>query len=67
MSEFGRLIEQEIPRLRRYARALTRDIGQADDLVQSCLVRALAKERRWQSGTNPDNSSDCMMRAAGAT
>lgn len=52
MSEFGRLIEQEIPRLRRYARALTRDIGQADDLVQSCLVRALAKERLWQPGTN---------------
>jgi RNA polymerase sigma-70 factor, ECF subfamily len=43
MSDFGRLIEQEVPRLRRYARALTRDIGQADDLVQSCLVRALAK------------------------
>lgn len=52
MSEFGRLIEQEIPRLRRYARALARDIGQADDLVQSCLVRALAKEHLWQPGTN---------------
>jgi RNA polymerase sigma-70 factor, ECF subfamily len=52
MNEFGRLIEQEIPRLRRYARALTRDIGQADDLVQSCLVRALAKEHLWQPGTN---------------
>jgi len=52
MSEFGRLIEQEIPQLRRYARALTRDIEQADDLVQNCLVRALAKERLWQFGTN---------------
>ncbi len=52
MSEFGRLIEQEIPRLRRYARALTRDVGQANDLVQSCLVRALAKEHLWQPGTN---------------
>ena len=52
MSELGRLMEREIPRLRRYARALTRDIGQADDLVQSCLVRALAKEHLWQPGTN---------------
>ena len=52
MSDFGRLIEQEVPRLRRYARALTRDIGQADDLVQSCLVRALAKEHLWQPGSN---------------
>ena len=52
MSDFGRLIEQEVPRLRRYARALTRDIGQADDLVQSCLVCALAKEHLWQPGSN---------------
>ena len=52
MSDFRRQIEQEVPRLRRYARALTRDIGQADDLVQSCLVRALAKEHLWQPGSN---------------
>jgi RNA polymerase sigma-70 factor, ECF subfamily len=52
MSEFGRLVEQEIPRLRRYARALTRDREHADDLVQSCLTRALGKEHLWQSGTD---------------
>jgi RNA polymerase sigma-70 factor, ECF subfamily len=52
MSDFRRQIEQEVPRLRRYARALTRDIGQADDLVQSCLVRALVKEHLWQPGSN---------------
>ena len=34
-SDFGRLVEAEIPRLRRYARALTRDVTGADDLVQS--------------------------------
>jgi len=37
MNDFGRLVEAEIPRLRRYARALTRDAVRADDLVQSCL------------------------------
>ena len=52
MSEFGCMLEQEIPRLRRYARALTRDSVQADDLVQSTLVRALAKRHLWQPGTN---------------
>jgi RNA polymerase sigma-70 factor, ECF subfamily len=52
MSEVRALIEKEIPRLRRYARALTRDRIRADDLVQSCLVRALAKEHLWQPGTN---------------
>jgi RNA polymerase sigma-70 factor, ECF subfamily len=52
MAGFGSLLESEIPRLRRYARALTRDATRADDLVQSCLVRALAKSHLWQPGTD---------------
>src|SRR5882724_8901245 len=52
MDNFGSLLETEIPRLRRYARALTRDANRADDLVQSCLVRALAKSHLWQPGTD---------------
>ena len=47
-----RLLEAEIPRLRRYARALTRDVTRADDLVQSCLTRAVAKQHLWQPGTD---------------
>lgn len=46
------LIEQEIPRLRRFARFLTRDAEYADDLVQECLVRAVDKVSSWQAGTN---------------
>lgn len=52
MDEFNRKIEAEIPRLRRYARALTRDIVNADDLVQDCLVRGLSKRHLWQEGTD---------------
>src|SRR5205085_4902045 len=52
MNDFARLLEAEIPRLRRYARALTRDVTRADDLVQSCLTRAIAKQHLWQYGTN---------------
>jgi RNA polymerase sigma-70 factor (ECF subfamily) len=52
MTDFARLLEAEIPRLRRYARALTRDVVRADDLVQSCLLRAIAKQHLWQPGTN---------------
>jgi RNA polymerase sigma-70 factor (ECF subfamily) len=52
MSDFAELLEHEIPRLRRYARALTRDTALADDLVQNCLVRALAKQHLWQAGTD---------------
>ena len=52
MNEFGRLLESEIPRMRRYARALTRNTAKSDDLVQSCLVRALEKQHLWQLGSN---------------
>ncbi|OHC64037.1 MAG: RNA polymerase subunit sigma-24 [Rhodocyclales bacterium RIFCSPLOWO2_02_FULL_63_24] len=38
----------EIPRLRRYARALTGRVDAADDLVQETLQRALEKWRLWQ-------------------
>ncbi len=40
----------EIPRLRRYARALTGNAEAADDLVQDTLERALEKWRLWQQG-----------------
>ena len=45
-------IEAEIPRLRRYARALTRDLVTSDDLVQECLTRALSRVHLWQQGTD---------------
>ncbi len=43
---------EHIPRLRRYARALTRDANQADDLVQDTLERALVKLDMWQPGSD---------------
>ena len=52
MNDFARLLQNEIPRLRRYARALAREAARADDLVQSCLVRAIAKEHLWEPGTD---------------
>jgi RNA polymerase sigma-70 factor, ECF subfamily len=52
MADTYRQIEAEIPRLRRYARALTRDVAAADDLVQDCLTRALGKLHLWQTGTD---------------
>jgi RNA polymerase sigma factor (sigma-70 family) len=52
MNELFQSIEKEIPRLRRYARALTRDVSAADDLVQDCLTRALGKAHLWREGTD---------------
>jgi RNA polymerase sigma-70 factor (ECF subfamily) len=43
---------QHIPRLRRYARALTGDRGRADDLVQDTLERALVKFHLWRPGSD---------------
>ncbi len=51
MIDKNRLVEL-IPQLRRYARFLARDVVQADDLVQDCLVRALGS----QSGFDPARS-----------
>jgi RNA polymerase sigma-70 factor, ECF subfamily len=50
MDEIVRLIEAEIPRLRRYARALLRDQDRADDLVQDTLLRGIDKVRLFRSG-----------------
>ncbi len=41
-----------IPRLRRYARALTGNRAAADDLVQDCLERAWAKLHLYRRGTD---------------
>lgn len=45
MFDFAQALALQIPRLRRYARALTHNAAWADDLVQDTLERAL--RRRW--------------------
>jgi RNA polymerase sigma-70 factor (ECF subfamily) len=52
MNDFHRRLEKEIPRLRRYASALTRNEIRADDLVQDTLTRAIEKEHLWEPGTD---------------
>lgn len=42
----------QIPGLRRYARALTRSVWEADDLVQDTLERACSRWRLWTVGSN---------------
>lgn len=52
VDDYEHLIEQHIPRLRRYARALTGDRTVADDLVQDTLERALNKLHLWRRGSD---------------
>ena len=44
-----------LPRLRRFAYALTRNLDLADDLVQDTCERALARADQWQPGTRLDS------------
>lgn len=52
MNQVYRNIEDHIPHLRRYARHLAHSPAAADDLVQDCLARALAKAHLFRPGTN---------------
>lgn len=46
------LFVEQIPHLRRYARALLRDRDAAEDLLQDVLARAWSRLHLWQAGTN---------------
>ncbi len=48
MVDFLDELQANVPALRRYARALTRDIDRADDLVQDCLERAIGRRGLFQ-------------------
>lgn len=52
MEEFGAQVVPYIPRLRRYARALTGERSTADDLVQDTLERACNKLHLWRRGSD---------------
>jgi RNA polymerase sigma-70 factor (ECF subfamily) len=44
-----------LPRLRRFAHALSRDSADADDLAQATIERALRSRDQWQPGTKLDS------------
>lgn len=55
MDAFQRELVELLPRLRRFARGLTRDAADADDLVQVAVERALKARAQWQPGTRLDS------------
>src|SRR5262247_2415294 len=53
--EFRTRMVEFLPRLRRFAVALTGDLDQGDDLVQETCLRALSRIDQWQPGTRLDS------------
>lgn len=51
-ASFGEQVGMLLPRLRRFARALTHHAQDADDLVQLAVERALLRRAQWQQGSN---------------
>jgi RNA polymerase sigma factor (sigma-70 family) len=51
-----------LPRLRRFAHALSRNAADADDLAQSAIERALRSSAQWQPGTRLDSWAYRIMR-----
>ncbi len=52
MADFAAQVAQHVPRLRRYALALTGDRYRADDLVQDTLERGWSKFHLWRAGSD---------------
>jgi len=50
--ETGPMLSSHVESLRRYAFALAGNREEADDLVQECLTRAIAKQRPWSQIQN---------------
>ena len=54
-SSFEDQLSALLPRLRRFAHALSRDPADADDLTQATVERALRSRDQWQPGTKLDS------------
>lgn len=53
--EFRTRMVELLPRLRRFAYALTGDLDQGDDLVQEACARALSRVDQFEAGTRFDS------------
>lgn len=50
--DFAHAVEQLLPSLRGYARRLTQDMAEGEDLVQDALARAWASRAQFRAGTS---------------
>lgn len=62
VKRFKLQLVQLLPKLRRFARALTRNIDDADELVQMSCERAILKQDQWLEGSSLDRWIYTLMR-----
>src|SRR4028118_1030500 len=55
-------LSASLPRLRRFAHGLSRSTGDADDLTQMTIERALRAKAQWQPGSRLDSGLCNIMR-----
>jgi len=55
-------VAELLPRLRRFAHALSRNSADADDLTQATIERALRSREQWQPGSRLDSWGYRIMR-----
>ena len=53
-AHFGEKLVKLLPQMRRFARGLTRDAADGDDLCQATIERALKASHQWQEGSRLD-------------
>ena len=61
-SSFEEQLTALLPRLRRFAHALSRNSADADDLTQATIERALRSRDQWRPGTRLDSWAYRIMR-----
>ena len=61
-SSFEDELSALLPRMRRFAHALSRNSADADDLTQMTIERALKSRTQWQPGTRLDSWAYTIMR-----
>ena len=54
-TSFHRQLADLLPRLRRFARTVTYNREDADDLVQVAIERAMTRSAQWEEGTRLDS------------
>lgn len=62
MTDMAHEISERLPKLTRYARYLTRNEADAEDLVQDCVERAIDRSDQFRKGTNLDAWLKVIMR-----